>query len=135
MDLSLLATLKDKLVQEKQLIEVQKYFLDHFGEVPGFIGLGERTDHPFLEQLLAQIGAQMFGRPVPVTDVLLTRLAAHDFVHGACTLGGMLAAVLYFEDIHVGLVTVAWTLAPPETKFARFTARPLPQVNPKPSVN
>src|SRR5262245_19566334 len=102
MDLALLTTLKDKLVQAKNFTEVWQYFFDQFGEDPAFIALGERTEHPFLEAILVQIGKEMFGHEVDLADVLLTRLPEQEFVHGGLTLDGRLANVIYFEDIQVG---------------------------------
>src|SRR5262249_52225983 len=49
MDLSLLETLKDKLLHAKQFSKVWEYFLDHFGENPDFVALGERTQDAFLK--------------------------------------------------------------------------------------
>ena len=132
MDLSLLETLKHKLTTAKEFSEVFAYFLDHFGEDPGFIALGERTDSPFLEGMLAQIGEQMFGRKVHVGNVLLTLLPEQQFIHGTCTLNGRLTTVLYFEDITTGLLAVILTAS--DTKLARFTGRPMPGM-PTPSAN
>jgi hypothetical protein len=125
MDLTLLETLKEKLTCAREFSEVMTYFLDHFGEDPAFIASGERIDHPFLVSILEQIGRQLFGRDVAVGHLVLTRVPEHAFVHGGASLGGKLTTVLYFEDIHKGLLTIAWSLSPPETKYARFTGRPL----------
>jgi hypothetical protein len=110
----------------KEFSEVWTYFLDHFGEDPDFMSLGEPARHSFLEMILGQVGRQLHGKPVPLVDLLLKRLPEQGFLHGACTLGGQLASLLYFEDIHMGLMAVVWSISPPETKFARFTARPMP---------
>jgi hypothetical protein len=125
MNLKLLEKLKDKLITAREFGDVMKYFLDHFGEDPAFIALGDRIEHPFLEAVLAQVGQQLFGKPVSLTDVLLTRLPEHAFIHGGASLGGKLATVLYFEDLCKGLLTVCWSITPPETKYARFTGRPM----------
>jgi hypothetical protein len=134
MDLSLLETLKHKLTTAKEFSPVFAYFLDHFGEEPAFIALGERTDSPFLEAMLAQIGEQMFGRKTHVRDVLLTRLSEQQFIHGTCTLNGKLTSVLYFEDIRTGLLAVIMSITPSDTKLVRFTGRPMPGT-PTPSAN
>ena len=126
MDLTLLATLKDKLANAKNFGDIWTYFFDHFGEDAEFIALGERTRDRMLEAILAQIGKEMFGRPVKVTDLLLTRLPEQQFIHGGLLLGGSLANVLYFEDIHMGVVAVVAAFRPSETKMARFSGIPLP---------
>jgi hypothetical protein len=126
MDLSKLETLKEKLVSAKDFSEVWTWFLDHLGENPEFMGLGERVKDPFLEMVLRQIGQQLFGRPVELHDILFVYLKEHGFVHGALTLEDRPATVFYFQDIKQGLVVIAWSLAPTETKFARFSGYAMP---------
>lgn len=134
MDLSLLATLKETLVHATNLSDVWTYFYDHFGEDPQFIALGQRARHPFLETVLGEVGRQLFGKTVPVDNLLLTELPEHQFVHGGCTLGGRLANVMYFEDIRMGMLAVVVSFTSSETKMVRFTGRPMP-VPPTPSQN
>jgi hypothetical protein len=133
-NLSLLRTLKQKLTTAKEFSAVFTYFLDHFGEDPEFIAQGERTDSPFLEAVLAEVGKELFGKAVRVADVLLTRLPEHGFIHGACTLDGRLANVLYFEDVCTGLLAIIASFTANDTKLVRFSGRPL-QGAPVPSAN
>jgi hypothetical protein len=134
MDLSLLATLKDKLVNATEFSDVWRYFLDHFGEDPEFIALGDRTRDAFLEAVLDQIGSQMFGKQVALTNFLLARLPDHHFTHGGGLLNGHLANVLYFDDIRTGMVAIWASITPGETKYARFSGqRQRPGL--KPSAN
>ncbi len=126
MDLTLLATLKDKLIHAQNFTQVWEYFFDHFGEDPAFIALGDRARHPFLEVVLEQVGRQLFAQPVTVANLLLTHLPEQQFLHGGCTLNGKLANVIYFEDIHMGLLAVVMSLAPTDTKMVRFTGTPMP---------
>jgi hypothetical protein len=134
MDLGKLQTLKRMLTTAREFSSVFAYFLDHFGESPEFIALGERTDSPFLETVLAEIGKELFGKEVQVQDVLLTRLAEQGFIHGACSLGGTLANVLYFEDVRMGLLVVVLSFDTNETRLVRFSGRPLTGA-PVPSAN
>jgi hypothetical protein len=127
MDLQLLETLKEKLGSATNFSDVQTYFLDHFGENPAFMSLGEPTSHPLIEATLGAVATELFGEPVPVTGLRLVRLADEQFIHGGFTVRGRIGSVFYFEDIHVGLATLIWTLTPPETKFVRFSGRPLPR--------
>jgi hypothetical protein len=126
MDLSKLATLKAKLLTAKHFGEVTGYFLDHFGDHPAFIKLGEPTTDEFLEQVLEQVAGELFHRPVVVRDLRLVRLPEHEFVHGGFCVEGKVGTLIYFEDARKGLIAVAWSLAPPETKYARFSGRPVP---------
>jgi hypothetical protein len=134
MDLTLLATLKEKLVTAENFSEVWTYFFDHFAEDPAFIALGDRTTSDFLNAVLAQVGGQLFKTPAVLAGTLLTRLPEHQFLHGACTLNGRLANIIYFEDIHTGLLAVVVSESPARTQMVRFTGRPLP-VSRDPSPN
>ncbi len=134
MDLNRLATLKDKLVSAKDFAPVWTYFFDNFGEDPAFIALGERTHSPFLEAVLQQVGRALLQKDVTLTDVLLTHLPEHQFIHGACVINGALANLIYFEDVHVGALAVVTSVSPGETKMVRFTGRPL-HGHHEPSVN
>src|SRR5438045_7298872 len=116
MDLSRLATLKEKLVHATQFSDVMNYFFDHFGENPDFFAHGERTSHALLEGILETVAEQLFGRRVPIGHLLLTRLPEYDFIHGGASLGGKPATVLYFEDIFKGPLAVVWSVRPSETK-------------------
>jgi hypothetical protein len=135
MDLTLLATLKDKLVTATEFDDVFRYFLDHFGENPKFIALGERSHDPFLVAVIEQIASQIFGKRVPLDNLLLTRLPDHNFTHGGVILNSHLANVLYFDDIRMGLVAVLMGFPTGEMKYARFSGqrpRPVPM---NPSAN
>jgi hypothetical protein len=126
MDLQQLQTLKEKLGSAKDFGDVQNYFLDHFGEDPQFMALGEPALEPLVEATLATAVAQLCGRPEPVTQLRLLRLAEQQFLHGGFFVKGLPGSVFYFEDVQLGLATVVWSLEPPETKFVRFSARPAP---------
>jgi hypothetical protein len=123
MDLSLLNTLKKKLHDAEQFSDVWDYFMTNFGEVPEFIQLGQRGSDPFLEMVLTEVGRQLFGREVRITNMLLTRIPEYGFIHGTVALEGKLTTAMYFEEIHKGLLAVLWSNNPPETKFVRFTGR------------
>lgn len=42
-------------------------------------------------------------------------------------LNGKMTTVIYFEDVQLGMLAVLWSFSPPETKYVRFTGRPMPQ--------
>jgi hypothetical protein len=136
MDLTKLAALKDKLVHATSFSEVVNYFLDHFGESPEFIALGQQARHPFLEAVAAQVFAKIFPGSEVVAQLLLTRLPEHQFIHGGCTVNGCFGTILYFEDVAVGLLMVTGPPLGGETKMARFTGKPaIPRMIAKPSLN
>ena len=135
MDLALLATLKDKLIHATNFGDVMNYFFDHFGEDPDFIALGDRAEDAFLQAVFEEVGGQIFGGKVRVTNVLLTRLPEQQFVHGGFLLNGQLGNVFYFEDLQMGLMAVVVSVAPSETRMVRFSGRPVPTPSRQPSRN
>ncbi len=134
MDLSRLATLKEKLVKAKQFADIWTYFLDHFGEDPEFIALGERTRNPFIEAIFDNVAQAVFKGRIDAKDVLLTRLADHQFIHGGGMFGQHLVNVIYFEDIQVGVVIVVRPFANEAQQYIRFTGPLTPPSN-QPSEN
>jgi len=134
MDLTLLDTLKDKLANATDFTDVWSYFFDHFGVDREFVDQGNRARHPFLETILAQIGAELFGHGVRIDNLILTHIPERSFVHGGFTIEGRLGNVIYFEDIQTGLIAVVVSFGPGETKIVRFTGRRLPMIG-SPSLN
>jgi hypothetical protein len=135
MDLSLLQTLKEKMAAAKEFSDVWNYFFDHFGCNPAFIQLGERVEHPFLQQVFIQVCAKLFPSHVLMTRMLFTRLAEQQFIHGGLTINGRLASVLYFEDVQMGMMVVAPPHPGANTDYVRFSGRPVLPRNAKPSLN
>lgn len=134
MDLSLLATLKDKVASAADFGEVWTYFLDHFGEDLEFVQAGHRAEHSFLSSIITQIGEELLGRKVRVENLLLTHLPDHAFYHGGFTIAKRFGNVIYFDDIQTGLLAVLVSAASGETKMVRFTGRRVQRSGP-PSVN
>jgi hypothetical protein len=134
MDLALLHTLKSKLTFGTEFQEAQSYFFDHFAEDEEFLSLGARFEDPFLKSLLETVAAQLFGRETKIDDLLLIRLKEQYFIHGNCFLGGRVATILYFEDVEQGLLSIIWSMSPPETRFVRFSRKPMTR-RAEPSLN
>jgi hypothetical protein len=127
MDLSRLQELKHKLINDKELSGVWTFFLDHFGDHDEFMALGKQASHPFVEELIAEIGKQVYGRDGSVTHMLLARIASQNFIHGGFGLGRRMGGLIFFEDDNVGLL--ALTEMPPATgaRYVRFTPKPFPK--------
>jgi hypothetical protein len=124
MDAIKLDTLKEKLRTSKKFSDIINFFFDEIDRQPGFMKLGEVIEHPFLTSVITQVGAQCFSGNVIVTALLLTRLPEQQFIHGGCMINGQPGTMIYFEDIQMGLFTLA--IQGKETKFARFSGKPYP---------
>jgi hypothetical protein len=134
MDLTRLEELKRKLVQDKALPPVWTFFLDHLGQDPAFIRLGEETRHEFVEAALAEVCRQLYPKAEAIVGLILTRLAEQQFLHGGFFVAGRPGGLFYFEDIRMGLITVAELPPSIEVKYCRFSGQPLRPPAP-PSVN
>lgn len=121
MDLTLLNTLKEKVITEKNLQTPWTYFFDHFGENDKFLDLGFKTENELLETVIKSIGKQLFKENVGLSHLMLTEIPEYYFIHGACLIEGRLANVLLFTDIDKGLLSVAKSPAPGEIICIRFS--------------
>jgi hypothetical protein len=56
------------------------------------------------------------------------RLSEQHFLHGGFIVREAdLANVMYFEDIHMGVLGVIMRVSPEQTKMIRFAGRPMPR--------
>ena len=73
-----------------------------------------------------RVGAQLFGRrAIVVENLALIRIPDYGFIHGSARIEGRPTSVMYFENIHKGLLAVIWAPGSGETKLVRFTGRAL----------
>lgn len=133
MDLTRFAELKRKLTSEKELALIYEYFLDHFGENPEFMAMGESAVHPYILMVIAQVANHLHPTET-VSHVALVNLPEHQLFHGGFSLGGRPGCVLYCEDLRVGMIVVPELPPSIEVRYARFTGVPLGGP-PTPSTN
>ena len=126
MDLSLLETLRHKIVTGKVFSDVFEYFFDHFGEKMEFFDEGEPAKDELLLNLLGQIGGAIFKTEKVTLDRLcLMRIEKYNFIHGGMTMNGAVANVIYCDDLQKGILAVHRPKMNPPTQFARFSAEML----------
>lgn len=131
---SRLAELREKLLHDKALPPVWRFFLDHLGEDETFVGGGEPTDSQFLLTVLAQVARQLYPASAAITDIRLVRLAEEGFIHGGFSIDGRVGGLLYFEEPDTGLIVICELPPSIDVKYVRFRTKPLRPL-PKPSVN
>ncbi len=115
------SALKEKLVGAENFNEVWEYFFDHFSENPAFMEMGEKTQNPLLQAILEEVGERLFRQKVKVTNMMLTEIPQHHFVHGVCFVQNRLASVMYFKDIKVGMLSILGSVQTHEVSMIRFT--------------
>ncbi len=113
--------LKEKILGAENFNESWEYFFDHFSENPAFMNMGEKTQSPLLRSILEEVGERLFRQKVKVTDMMLTEIPQHNFVHGACFVQGRLASVLFFKDVKVGMLSILGSAQSHEVSMIRFT--------------
>jgi hypothetical protein len=127
LNLENLQTLKHQLATAPVLEKVYQYFLDHFGENDAFFDMGARADDEILAAFVKAVAQQLYGPKAKVSDWLLVRLAEHHFIHGACRIEGRPVNVLWFDDIHVGMIAIPGMGRNEKTQYSRFSGRKLPE--------
>ncbi len=127
MDLALLKNLKEMVQTSKDLSKPWVYFMDHFGEKDEFMALGEAARDEMIEEVIGQVGAQLFKKSFAITELRLIRLAKQNFIHGGFIVAGKLSNLFYFEDIHSGIMAIIMSDMPPDARIIRFSARPMPK--------
>jgi hypothetical protein len=126
LDLGKLATLKQRLLEATDFFEVYGYFMDHFGQRPELMTLGEPLRDATFVAVLEQIGARMVGEQAPITEPFLLRLGEHQLVHGAFVLGAHVGTVFYFADVDTGLAAFGAMDSEGPSRLARFSLARLP---------
>jgi hypothetical protein len=121
LDLEKLGTLKQMLVEATDFSDVYGYFMDHFGEDPELMAMGERFRDPAFLQMLERLGAQVVGKKARIEQPLFLRVKEHRFVHGAFRYGDHVGCVFYFGDIEKGLAAFGSLESEGPTELARFT--------------
>lgn len=125
MNLTRLQDLKQKLLHDAELAPVWLFFMNQFVDEPEFISLGEPVSHPFVEAVVEEVGRQLFGAKAAVSNLRLTQIGEQQFIHGGFGMGGHLGGVIYFEDVQMGLVSVAEMPPSIDVKYARFSGQPI----------
>jgi hypothetical protein len=115
------SALKEKILGAENFNEPWEYFFDHFSENPAFMNMGKKTQSPFLQSILEEVGERLFRQKVKVTNMMLTEIPQHHFVHGACFVQNRLASVMYFEDAKVGMLSILGSAQKHEVSMIRFT--------------
>lgn len=120
--------LQQKLLKEKDLSKIWLFYMDEFADHPEFIEVGGLKSDPLLEAMIPQICQQMFGKQVPITDLLLIYIPEYQFFHAPFLAGGRTGGLIYFEEARTGLLAVATNFpVSDEVKYSRFSTTPKPK--------
>jgi len=117
--------LKRKLATEKNIDAVVKFFYDNFVDAPGFLDAGHAIKAPkHLEACVHQLAMAVWkGAPVLV-EYRLIEVPLLQLIHGAVTLNGKQATVIWLTDMTAGVISIAQNSLTGEMLFARLTVTP-----------
>ena len=114
-----LAALKEKLMTSDDFIEIQRYFFYHLSDHDEFMEKCKRAKKPLLKKTVKVMAKQLFQKEVEVTNLMLFKYPKTRFYHGSCFVEGKVAALIFFEDIDMGMFSIVKNR--PETLFIRFS--------------
>jgi hypothetical protein len=117
-----LQLLKQAMQTERELPRISDVFWDEVAREPWFVNAGHPAENTRLRIITERVGSHILGGPYRATSTMLIHISEHAFWHGCCVLAGKLAQVLYFEDIDLGLLTIAGNIDSGTTHFVRFSS-------------
>ena len=118
--------LKRKLAGEKNIDAVVKFFFDNFVDAPGFLDAGHAiaTAPIHLEECISHVARVVWkGAPV-AAEFRLFEIPLLQLVHGAVTLNGKPATVIWLTDMTAGVMSLTRNILTGETLYARLTVTP-----------
>lgn len=105
--------------------EAWTFFFDHLGENSQFMNLGKPTKNKpvnkTLKEILKKVGQQHLNKPsVLVSNMLLIEIPNRHFFHGPAMVDNYIASLFYFEDVKMGMISLA-RLGSGWVHYARFS--------------
>ena len=128
MNLQKLEDLKAMVQIDEDFGAIWRFFFDHFGEKPEFAAIGNPANgamQSYLEPILEDICKRIANREVLIAKFMLSEVPGHGFFHGPCLTDAGIVVVLYFEDVRMGMVSLAPGIESGLVHYARFTALPI----------
>ncbi|HWN70737.1 MAG TPA: hypothetical protein VNM90_24015 [Haliangium sp.] len=114
--------LKQALQVERDLLKISDVFWEDVAQEPWFAGAGHPAENARLRAITEHVGCHVLGEGYHASSTMLIHIPEHAFWHGCCALEGHLGQVLYFEDIDLGLLSVAGEIGSGRTHFVRFSS-------------
>jgi hypothetical protein len=120
--------LKRRFVLATDYSEFHNYYMSEFFEKDSFRALGKQVTGPGAEQLVRSC-CEVY-KEGPVTEVgmvaaNLREIREYRLVAGTISMFGKMGTVLYFADIHQGMLAVIEDWASGDTALMRFHMEPV----------
>ena len=119
--------LNDLIQNEKDILVVGQYFLDHLSSDRDFMSAGKIVKNKLIKQVLQKVGEQYVSQDAKIANMLVTHIKEFDFYHGPLFLGGKHASFFYFNKPQIGMAMIVQSMDEnANTSFVRFRAALLP---------
>lgn len=118
----LMKNLKEMLGNEEDFNKTFDYFFDCIGDQKGFNDLGKVTKVPILKKVFKKIGQEIFGDQGQVTKLLPIYVKKYKFYHGPCFIDGRMAGFFFFQELDMGMISIAHHIESDRVSFVRFTS-------------
>jgi len=119
-----LKNLQRVLIKEDDFSKILNYFMTNFAENERFLRLSKKTKSPMVKALIEAIGERQYGKgQFRITNLFLQKVKKTKMIHGPFLINNELGSVFYFEDINMGMVTIAKMKG--RTEFFRISSHNL----------
>jgi hypothetical protein len=126
-----LEQLKQSLTDASDHHAIMNEFMRTLGIDPKFAARGLPIVHPFLTMIVEDAAREFVGLARPIEPQVFTYFENEGFMHGGFRFGMHIAALIYFEDIGQGLLSLTPERGHSFVHFVPFRAgMPKPQTNP-----
>jgi hypothetical protein len=99
--------LERKMLEENDFSAIYEYFMDHFGDFPAFIDMGERVLVPQLLEIFGQIGQAILKKEkIALMQPNVIKVQKWKMLHGSMFMEDRLLCFFYLKSINRGMVSV-----------------------------
>ena len=127
MKINRLDELKQKLLNDADLSQIWSFYMDEFADIPEFLDVGKPKQDELLTAILPQVCQQIFGQTTKIKQLFPIYIAQYQFFHAPFFADKRIGGLIYFEDIHTGLIAVsAHFPATSKVHYSRFSTSPAP---------
>jgi len=99
-----LNTLREKMQHPTDYEAAVYYFLQEFAGDKEFVRASDPEKMPEVVAVLGEVISKALGKKAKLTDVLVSYLRAHRFVHGNAQADGRIVLFFYFQDADTGMI-------------------------------
>ncbi|MFZ4536430.1 hypothetical protein [Propionivibrio sp.] len=121
-----LEKLKTMMANATDFSEPMYFFMDHLVTDNRFMGAGEISHDAKVAAMFGAVSEALYRQVDPnhketARKLLICKLAAFNFYHGAYQIGKQMATLIYYPDVDQGMVAMASLTGSGLTVYSRFS--------------